>query len=91
MFLLINCHIAKLLKFVNSEGIVSLSKNTNPGFAPFLTSEYFKTRFLIWFFTLEGFLVFILIETAPLPRVFHGMLGLNRINRGKSRNSVFCF
>jgi len=37
----------KRTKFVNSVGITSFSKNTNPGFAPFLISEYFETRFLI--------------------------------------------
>ncbi len=70
-FLLINCHKAKLLNFVNSEGIESLSKKTSPGFAPFLISEYFETKFLIDFY-LEGFLVLIFNETAPFPRVFHG-------------------
>ena len=51
-FSIINCHKAKLLNLVNSGGIESLSKNTSPGFAPFLVSEYFKTKIfnLIFYF-----------------------------------------
>ena len=38
-----------------------------------------------------GLEVEILIPTAPLPLVFHGMLGLNLTKFGKSRKSTFSF
>jgi len=46
---------------------------------------------VILFFIFLGFFVLMVNLTAPLPRVFHGMLGLNLINDGKSMNWTFSF